>query len=200
MSENGIIDEAYLITESWNCCFMTLEWNRAVHLMPFLCVMHWVWTFQYAHDKMISRRVDERNAQEALDNFLGSWALFESGICWRFWFSMVYMMGWWTWGCNLLSVHWVGYDQVYKQGSIIQKIMLASFLDSLDSFVNSFLNSNEDSCVWTTNRTLSLLGTILGSMLLYCFEKIVVIFLLLFPSSSFLETTQLHEVFPKIWL
>jgi hypothetical protein len=50
----------------------------------------------------------------------------------------------------------------------------------------------------TAKWMLPLLGRILGSTLLYSFEKIVVIFLLLLASSSFLETTQLLEVFPKI--
>jgi hypothetical protein len=50
----------------------------------------------------------------------------------------------------------------------------------------------------TTKSTSAFLGTIVGSMLLYSFEKIVVIVLLLFASLSFLETTQLLEVFPRI--
>ncbi len=42
---------------------------------------------------MISKRAHERNAEEALDKFVGSWALCDFGICWWFWFSMVDMMG-----------------------------------------------------------------------------------------------------------
>jgi hypothetical protein len=40
--------------------------------MPFFGVMHGAWTCKYAHDKMISKRAHERNAQEALNNFVGS--------------------------------------------------------------------------------------------------------------------------------
>jgi hypothetical protein len=36
--------------------------------MPFFGVMNCVWTC----DKMISKRANERNAEEALDNFVGS--------------------------------------------------------------------------------------------------------------------------------
>jgi len=40
---------------------------------------------------------------------------------------MVYMMAMMSMGCNLLSMHWVGYDQVYKQGSGTQEINVNQF-------------------------------------------------------------------------
>ncbi len=46
---------------------------------------------------------------------------------WWWWWWWWWWRWWRWWGCNALSMHWVGYDQVYKLGSITRAINVNQF-------------------------------------------------------------------------
>jgi hypothetical protein len=91
-------------------------------------------------------------------------------------------------------MHWVGYDQVILW-HILKESFSRLFHINREAEFDETLDTN--CCMKATKRTARLLGTILCSMLFYSFENIVVIFLLLLASSSFLERTQLREVLQR---
>jgi hypothetical protein len=104
-------------------------------------------------------------------------------------------------------MHWVGYDQVYKDGSTqeIDVNQLCNYEELLVVLARMFNLERQFDGKFTSDleyedkeRGFVPVGICPWEYVALLFLKILVIFLLLLASSSLLETTQLLEIFPKM--